>query len=104
MNSGIRLIKLSPAEYRQRLAAIRSDYEQTKAAIAALVTGAQSASISTAGGSRTFTRADIDKLRDYSATLARRYRSMLAASMTKNGRPLSAPNVRRMWADWSRSE
>lgn len=94
--SKLRLAKLNASELRQLLAEVKSEADQCQAAIAALVSGAQSASISTAGGSRSFTRVDLDKLRAYAATVNRRYRSLLASAGLIRRR-----GTRRIWADWS---
>lgn len=86
--------RLSPAERLELLEAERARYNAIGEAIDAIVGGAVSATVSTAGGSRSFTRASLGELRALRAASARKYEQILH---TLNGRARS----RRIWCRWS---
>jgi hypothetical protein len=81
---------ISAKEQLELLERERTRLAEIRAAIDAIVGGAVSASISTAGGSRSFTRASLKELRTLYASSVRRYR-LLASGGACGKRP------RRIW-------
>ena len=86
--------KISAKEQLELLERERTRLAEIRAAIDAIVGGAVSASISTAGGSRSFTRSSLQDLRNLYAAAVRRYRALARGVQ-------GAPRAKRIYANWS---
>lgn len=94
MSQKIVFKSLTPSERLEALEAARVRVNEIKAAIDAIVGGAVSATVSTAGGSRSYTRASLAELRSLHAAAVRQY-IQLRDSLSGKSR------FRRLWARWS---
>ena len=92
--SEIRILKMTPKRRMELLSAEKHRYEEIKAAIDAISRGAVSATVSTAGGTRSFTRASLSDLHSLLRKSARRYRNLLGEN--------EHVRIVRVTPDWSK--
>lgn len=94
MSEKIVFKNLTPSERLQALEAARQRVNAISAAIDAIVGGAVSATVSTAGGSRSYTRASLAELRQLYAAAVRQYKNLRKSLSGQSA-------YRRLWARWS---
>lgn len=94
MSEKIVFKNLSPSERLQALEAARQRMNAIASAIDAIVCGAVSATVSTAGGSRSYTRASLAELRQLYAAAVRQYKNLRKSLSGQSA-------IRRLWARWS---
>lgn len=94
MSEKIVFKNLTPSERLQALEAARQRMNAIASAIDAIVCGAVSATVSTAGGSRSYTRASLAELRQLYAAAVRQYKNLRKSLSGQSA-------IRRLWARWS---
>ena len=94
MSEKIVFQNLTPSERLQALEAARQRMNAIASAIDAIVCGAVSATVSTAGGSRSYTRASLAELRQLYAAAVRQYKTLRKSLSGQSA-------IRRLWARWS---
>lgn len=94
MSEKIVFKNLTPSERLQALEAARQRMNAIASAIDAIVCGAVSATVSTAGGSRSYTRASLAELRQLYAAAVRQYKTLRKSLSGQSA-------FRRLWARWS---